>query len=130
MSFHGIPLANVQRGDPYAGQCERTAALLAEALCLEQGEWSLAYQSRFGRARWLEPYTDDTLERLARAGTVRVDVICPAFAADCLETLEEIAVLSRERFLAAGGGEYHVVPCLNAGDAHIRMMREIVSAHC
>jgi ferrochelatase len=130
MSFHGIPLANVQKGDPYAKQCERTAALLAEALGLADGEWTQAYQSRFGRARWLEPYTDPTLAGLARAGVASVDVICPAFSADCLETLEEIAVASREGFLDAGGSEYRVVPCLNARADHVGMMGEIVRAHC
>ena len=128
MSFHGIPVANVLKGDPYASQCERSAGLLAEALGLDAEQWSLAYQSRFGRARWLEPYTDDVLGRLARSGIGSVDVICPAFAADCLETLEEIAVTSKEGFLAAGGSQYRVVPCLNDRVEHIRMMSEIVRA--
>ena len=130
VSFHGIPQANIERGDPYAGQCERTAALLVEALGLDAAGWSLAWQSRFGRARWLEPSTDAVLARLATSGIRSVDVVCPSFASDCLETLEEIAVASRARFVAAGGSELCTVPCLNTRVDHVRMLGEIARAHC
>ena len=126
LSFHGIPEANVLKGDPYARQCERTAQLLAARLELPAHAFSLAYQSRFGRAKWLMPYTSETLRELARRGVRSLDVICPAFAADCLETLEEMAVENREVFLGSGGGEYRFIACLNDRDDHVRMMEEIV----
>lgn len=126
MSFHGIPEANVRKGDPYARQCERTAALLAAALGLAPDSWSLAYQSRFGRARWLQPYTSETLAALARDGTESVDVICPAFAADCLETLEEMAVENRAVFIDNGGTQYRFIACLNDREDHLRMLRQLL----
>jgi len=126
LSFHGIPEANVRKGDPYAAQCERTAQLLAARLGLGSGEWSMAYQSRFGKAKWLTPYTNETLCDLAARGVRSIDVICPAFAADCLETLEEMAVENRALFLAAGGAEYRFVECLNDREDHVRMMHDIV----
>ncbi|GAB4351384.1 MAG: ferrochelatase [Immundisolibacter sp.] len=113
MSFHGLPQRNVDRGDPYAAQCRRTAQLLAQALDLRPGDWALAFQSRFGRARWLEPATDATLRAWGRQGLSRVDVICPGFVADCLETLEEIAISGRQLFASAGGGEFHYIEALN-----------------
>lgn len=113
MSFHGIPERNVQRGDPYARECEATAALLAERLALKPNQFRMTYQSRFGRAKWLEPYTQPTIEALARQGARRVDVVCPGFVSDCLETLEEIGMEVRDAFLAAGGEEFHQIPCLN-----------------
>lgn len=113
MSFHGIPQRSVDRGDPYACQCHATAHALAAALGLETGEWLATFQSRFGAAKWLQPYTQPTLEELARSGLKRVDVICPGFPADCLETLEEIAMECKEAFLHAGGQEFHYLPCLN-----------------
>jgi ferrochelatase len=128
MSFHGIPEANVLKGDPYAEQCTRTAQLLAAALGLAPQEWTLAYQSRFGRARWLQPYTDATLLRLARDGVSSVDVVCPAFAADCLETLEEIAIANRELFLGAGGSGYHSITCLNDRADHLSALAEVCLA--
>jgi len=126
LSFHGIPEANVRKGDPYARQCERTAELLAARLELPANAFSLAYQSRFGRAKWLTPYTSETLRELARRGVRSVDVMCPAFAADCLETLEEMAVENRAVFLESGGSEYRFIPCLNDRDDHVGMMEEIV----
>ncbi|MGE5466589.1 MAG: ferrochelatase [Ignavibacteria bacterium] len=113
MSFHGIPKRAVEQGDPYADQCGQTAELLAAALGLEPGAWQLTFQSRFGRAEWLQPYTQPTLEALAREGAKRVDVVCPGFVADCLETLEEIGMECRDAYLAAGGEEYRYIPCLN-----------------
>lgn len=126
MSFHGIPEVNVTRGDPYAAQCERTAKLLAAELGLEASAWTLAYQSRFGRQRWLQPYTVDVLAALGARGLGTLDVICPAFAADCLETLEEMGIANRELFQQAGGGEYRLVPCLNSHPAHIALLAALV----
>lgn len=125
ISFHGIPQAVADAGDPYAGQCHTTARLLAEALKLKEDQWQAAFQSRFGPAQWLQPYTEATLQAWARDGVRTVDVICPGFAADCLETLEEIALRYRDSFLAAGGSELRYVPALNAGDGHVRALAEL-----
>jgi ferrochelatase len=113
MSFHGIPQRSVDRGDPYADQCHATAQALAAALGLSPDQWLATFQSRFGAAKWLQPYTQPTLEELARGGLKRVDVLCPGFPADCLETLEEISMECREAFLHAGGETFHYLPCLN-----------------
>jgi ferrochelatase len=113
MSFHGLPSYTLARGDPYAHQCLRTARLLAERLGLAEGEWQLAFQSRFGRTAWIEPYTATTLADCGRRGMHRVDVVCPGFVADCLETLEELGIEGRKAFLDAGGKEFHLLPCLN-----------------
>lgn len=113
ISFHGIPLRYFLAGDPYYCQCHKTARLLAAALGLPDEAWTMTFQSRFGRERWLEPYTDDTLVRLAAEGVRDVDVVCPGFLADCLETLDEIGRESRHRFLAAGGRRLRLIPCLN-----------------
>ena len=118
LSFHGIPRRLVDAGDPYADQCEASARAIAEALGIAREELMLTFQSRFGRERWLEPYTQPTLEALAREGVRRVDVACPGFAVDCLETLEEISVENDAAFRAAGGEALRYIPCLNAGDAH------------
>lgn len=126
LSFHGIPEVNVRKGDPYQQQCLRTGELLARALGLGDGEWTLSFQSRFGRQKWLEPYTDETLRRLAQDGVSGVDVICPAFSADCLETLEEIAIANRELFLESGGAEYRYIPCLNDRPDHVAMLSSVV----
>ena len=112
MSFHGLPQRAVDRGDPYRKQCMVTAELLAKKLNLGN-EYLVTFQSRFGAAKWLQPYTQPTLVELARNGVRRVDVICPGFVSDCLETLEEIGITARKAFLAAGGTEFHLVPCLN-----------------
>ena len=117
LSLHGLPQRVVANGDPYAEQCEASAQAIATALALAPGEWTLAYQSRFGAEKWLQPATADTLDALAARGVRRVDVACPGFAADCLETLEEIAMMLAEGF-AARGGELRAIPCLNASDAH------------
>jgi ferrochelatase len=118
LSFHGIPQRLVDAGDPYAAQCEASAQAIADALGVERDILLLTYQSRFGRERWLHPYTQATLEALAGEGVRTVDVACPGFAVDCLETLEEIAVENAVAFRAAGGAELRYIPCLNASDAH------------
>ncbi len=113
MSFHGLPRFSLDRGDPYHCECHKTGRLLGEALSLAADEYVVTFQSRFGRAEWLQPYTQDTIEQLARQGVRSLDVVCPGFVADCLETLEEIAMENRAAFLAAGGEQFHYVACLN-----------------
>ena len=126
-SFHGIPKRYTERGDPYAEQCWSTARLVAEELRLLDEEWGLAFQSRFGREPWLQPYTDETLKRLAKAGKQHLNIICPGFSADCLETLEEIAEEGKRIFLDAGGQDYHYIPALNAAPAHIELLLQLIS---
>jgi ferrochelatase len=126
MSFHGIPEEFVKRGDPYRLQCERTASLLAQQLELPPDAWTLAFQSRFGRARWLQPYTIEALAELARRGVDDVQVMCPGFAADCLETLEEIGMENRDAFLAAGGKRYGYIAALNARPDHVAALRGVI----
>ena len=116
-SFHGLPQRLVDAGDPYQRQCEASARAIAQALRLHDGAWSLAYQSRFGRERWLGPSTADALDALSARGLRTVDVACPGFAVDCLETLEEVAMMLATRF-AERGGQLRYVPCLNAAPAH------------
>jgi ferrochelatase len=113
LSFHGMPRRTLDLGDPYHCHCQKTARLLAEELGLDRKQWTLSFQSRFGRAEWLKPYTAHTLAALGREGVSRVDVFCPGFVADCLETLEEIGIEGRATFLRAGGKAYHAIPCLN-----------------
>jgi ferrochelatase len=125
MSFHGLPVAQVRAGDPYAHQCRASAQALARKLQLGGHEWALSFQSRFGRAEWLQPYTDRTLASFAREGLRHIDVICPGFAVDCLETLEEIAVENAALFRAAGGEVLTYIPALNAGEAHARALAAI-----
>ncbi len=125
LSFHGIPAVNVDKGDPYQQHCETTAKMLAEELGLTADQWTLSYQSRFGKQEWLQPYTSETLTELG-ARNLAVDVICPAFAADCLETLEEISQENREIFLQAGGKDFEYIPCLNDSDAHSLLLRTLV----
>jgi ferrochelatase len=125
MSFHGLPERSRQLGDPYYDECGTTARLLGEWLGLGPEQFTLSFQSRFGRARWLQPYTEPTLKKLARAGKRRVDVVCPGFTSDCLETLQEIAQEGRAAFIAAGGKEFHYIPCLNAGDDWIAALGNI-----
>ena len=122
MSFHGVPQRTVDKGDPYYRHCCETAALLAKELDLGDDEWLLSFQSRVGRAEWLRPYTDETIEQLGNAGVARIDAICPGFAADCLETLEEIAMENAENFVAAGGQELRYIPALNARDDHVQAL--------
>ncbi|MBN7795046.1 ferrochelatase [Parahaliea mediterranea] len=125
-SYHGEPQRYLDQGDPYHCQCLKTSRLVAGELGLSEGEYQSAFQSRFGREPWLQPYTDETLKGLPASGNRSVQVICPGFAADCLETLEEIAVENREVFLAAGGERFDYIPCLNAGRGHIEALRQIV----
>jgi ferrochelatase len=113
MSFHGLPQGSVDRGDPYQSQCLETGRLIATELGWNDARTSITFQSRFGAQEWVKPYTDETLKRLARAGTGRVDVICPGFTSDCLETLEEIALEGRDAFRAAGGKDFHYIPTTN-----------------
>jgi len=124
MSFHGLPKRG---GEEYERQCHATGKLLAGKLGLRDGEWQVTFQSRFGAAKWLEPYTQPTLEALARKGTKEVDVFCPGFVSDCLETLEEIAITARHAFLAAGGRDLNLIPCLNEAPEWIEAMARIAS---
>ena len=125
-SFHGIPVSQEQAGDPYPSRCRRSAALIAGHVGLGEDQWLITFQSRFGPAPWVEPYTDETLARLAREGIRRVIVVCPGFAADCLETVHEIDVEGKETFLEAGGEELTYVPALNDADDHVRVITELV----
>jgi ferrochelatase len=125
MSFHGLPRRSVERGDPYESECQATARLLAEALELADEQWQIAFQSRFGAGEWLKPYTASVLADLGRGRTRRVDVVCPGFVADCLETLEEIGMEGKQTFLAAGGGEFHLLSALNEHEAWIRALAAI-----
>jgi len=127
MSFHGVPERTMKLGDPYSSECLTTARLLAGRLGLAEGDYTVAYQSRFGRAKWLEPYTEPTLRALAKKGVERVDVACPGFTSDCLETLEEIAQEGRDAFLESGGKDFRYIPCLNAEPAWIRALGDITA---
>lgn len=129
LSFHGIPKRYARGGDPYADECAATARLLATALGLADGEWLMTFQSRFGREEWLQPYTDHTLAALAKEGVDSVDVICPGFAADCLETLEEIARENRDIFLENGGKTLRYIPALNDRFDHIQFLARLVERH-
>jgi ferrochelatase len=128
-SFHGLPRRNLLAGDPYYCQCQKTARLLAERLGLQPEQWAAAFQSRFGRAEWLQPYASVLLAEWAKAGVKSVDVACPGFAADCLETLEEIALENRQVFLAAGGERYRYLPALNDTPAHIATLTDLIGRH-
>jgi ferrochelatase len=128
-SFHGLPKRYLTAGDPYHCQCYKTARLIAEKLGLNETQWQLTFQSRFGREEWLQPYTDKTLEILPGQGVSSVDVFCPGFSADCVETLEEIDMLNREIFFDAGGKSFQYIPALNAEDAHIQAITELALKH-
>lgn len=129
LSFHSIPLEYFDKGDPYFCHCQKTARLLAERLGLAAGHWSVSFQSRVGRARWLSPYTDEHVRALAGQGVKTLDVICPGFSADCLETLEEVALRYREDFLRAGGQAFHYIPALNDDDAHLAALQALCERH-
>jgi ferrochelatase len=129
MSFHGVPERTLQLGDPYHCECRKTARLLATRLGLGEGSWTLSFQSRFGRAKWLEPATEPTLRALAARGVRRIDVACPGFIADCLETLEEIAQEARDAFLAAGGKGFRYIPCLNDAPEWITALGMLAERH-
>jgi len=125
-SLHGIPQRYVRQGDPYQQQCEESVRAVVQALGLDDDEWLLTYQSRVGREPWLQPYTDKTLEEFAQSGVRHVQVLCPGFAVDCLETLEEIAMQNRELFEESGGEKLEYIPALNDSDAHARLMEHLV----
>ncbi|MBX2809160.1 MAG: ferrochelatase [Cellvibrionaceae bacterium] len=128
-SYHGIPLRYLKNGDPYHCECYKTTRLVAEKLNLEEQHYMTTFQSRFGREPWLQPYTDVTLQSLAAQGVKSVQIICPGFAADCLETLEEIAIENRQYFIAAGGQQYSYIPALNAEQAHIDFLAQLIKTH-
>jgi ferrochelatase len=129
MSFHGVPERTLHLGDPYHCECRKTGRLLAEWLQLAPEQHTLSFQSRFGKAKWLEPYTQPTVEALARKGVQRLDVVCPGFIADCLETLEEIGIEVRDAFLANGGKEYRYISCLNDETEWIAALGNITLQH-
>jgi ferrochelatase len=129
MSFHGVPHRTLQLGDPYHCECHKTARLLAEGLGLQKDQYKVTFQSRLGRAQWLEPYTEPTLIAMAKSGVRSVDVICPGFTSDCLETLEEISMEAREAFLHAGGKEFQYIPCLNDQPDWIAALCGIAQRH-
>lgn len=129
MSFHGVPKVHLTKGDPYHCACHKTARLIAETLELNEKQYQVAFQSRFGKQEWLKPYLAETLETLGQAKTKRIDVVCPGFSSDCLETLEEIAMEGKEIYQSNGGGEYHYIPALNAQEPWIHAMTDIALEH-
>ena len=129
MSFHGVPQRTLELGDPYHCECFKTARLLANALNLSQEQYKVTFQSRLGRAKWLQPYTEPTLIAMGKAGVQRVDVVCPGFTSDCLETLEEINMEARHAYLHAGGKAFHYIPCLNDDPTWITALCEITEQH-
>ena len=129
MSFHGVPRRTLDLGDPYHCECRKTGRLLGEALGLTKDEYLVTFQSRFGKAQWLQPYTAPTLQLLASQGVQRVDVICPGFPADCLETLEEINIEGRQEFLGAGGSTFHYIACLNESPPLIHALADLAATH-
>jgi len=129
LSFHGLPRRNLDLGDPYHCECHVTARLLAQALDLAREDYEVSFQSRFGRARWLEPYTVEVVRELGRKAVGRVDVFCPGFAVDCLETLEEIGMEVRQDFLVAGGKDFQALPCLNDQPAFVKALADLAQAH-
>jgi len=128
-SFHGVPRRYLLAGDPYHCQCQKTARLVADRLGLDAGAWTVSFQSQVGRDEWLRPYTDETLLRLAREGQRRISIVCPGFATDCLETLEEIAIRNRALFMGNGGEVCDYIPALNASDAHAGLLADLIARH-
>jgi ferrochelatase len=127
-SMHSLPKRLVENGDPYQTQCRASISSIAAALGLNQDEWLLTYQSRVGREPWLQPYTDKTLQELGKSGVKRIQVVCPGFAVDCLETLEEIAIMNRDLFLGAGGEKFEYIPALNDSQQHAESLLEIIKS--
>ena len=125
LSFHGLPRRTLERGDPYHCHCQKTGRLLADELGLDRNQSMVTFQSRFGRAEWLQPYTAATLQALGREGVGRVDVFCPGFVSDCLETLEEIGIEGKATFVKAGGKAFHLIPCLNEHPLWIAALADI-----
>ena len=130
MSFHGIPEKYFHQGDPYFCKCQKTARLLADELMLRENEWSVSFQSRFGAAAWLKPYTSSVLQEMPGRGVKDVTVVCPGFSVDCLETLEEIAIENRHTFISAGGKRYEYVSALNARAEHAHFLAALIAEHC
>ncbi len=124
-SYHGMPKRYLLEGDPYHCQCYKTSRLVAEKLRLNHDEYITTFQSRFGREEWLKPYTDETLQRLPEQGVKHLQIICPGFSSDCLETIEEIGMENRDYFLEEGGEKYEYIPCLNAESSHIELLTEL-----
>ena len=129
MSFHGLPRRNLELGDPYFCHCHKTGRLIAEKLGLEDSQWRLTFQSRFGKAEWVQPYTDKTLMALPGEGVKAIDLVCPGFPSDCVETLEEMNMENREYFMEAGGEEYHLIPCMNDHPDHIQALADLIQLH-
>jgi ferrochelatase len=127
MSFHGVPRLSLDKGDPYHCECQKTARLLAATLVLKPEQYVVAFQSRLGRAEWLKPYTAEVLAQFGKQGLGRVDVVCPGFISDCLETLEEIAIEGKTVFLQAGGKDFHYIPCLNERNDWVHTLADIVA---
>ena len=125
-SFHGMPKRTLGAGDPYFCHCQKTARLITEKLGLQKDEWIISFQSRFGKEEWLKPYASETLEELGKQGQKSVDVVCPGFSADCLETLEEMADENKEIFKKAGGGQYRYIPALNDSKEHIDALSNLI----
>jgi ferrochelatase len=129
MSFHGIPQPYADKGDPYADRCRKTAQLLAQALDLNDQQWAISFQSRFGKQEWVKPYTDQLLQDWAAQGVKSVQIMSPAFSADCLETLEELAIENAELFLSLGGEHYAYIPALNAREDHLQLLLRLLQAN-
>ncbi len=130
LSFHGLPAKLSEWGDPYENQCHATAKLIAEQLNIGDKAWKIVFQSRFGKAEWLQPYCVDTLRELPSQGFKNIDIVCPGFSVDCLETLEEIAITNRAVFLEAGGESFCYIPALNADDSHVELLENLITPHC
>ena len=128
-SFHGLPQRNLQLGDPYFCQCQKTARLLAKKLHLKQSEWKISFQSRFGKAQWLKPYTSEVLKEFPKNNIGKIQVMCPGFPVDCLETLDEINIENRKYFTEAGGKDFNYIPALNDSDEHVKMLADIAQQH-
>lgn len=126
LSFHGVPQFSLERGDPYFCECHKTGRLLAESLGLSKYEYSICFQSRFGKTEWIKPYTSTLIHEFGKKKTERLDVFCPGFVADCLETLEEIAQEAKTEFIQAGGGEFHYIPALNDSETWVRAFGTII----
>ena len=130
MSFHGIPMAQHTAGDVYQAQCYKTAQLLADKLNLTEKQYRVVFQSRFGRAKWIEPCTQDILNELPKQGIKNINICCPGFVCDCLETLEEIAISGKKIFIDAGGEHYHYIHCLNDSENSVKMLQELLKIEC
>ncbi|MDG2461644.1 MAG: ferrochelatase [Luminiphilus sp.] len=127
LSYHGMPKRYLTEGDPYHCQCHKTSRLIGEALGVTEAEMLTTFQSRFGREEWLQPYTDETLQLLPNEGVTSVQIVCPGFSADCLETIEEIDMENRDTFLIAGGTRYEYIPCLNAQPSHLDALTDLIA---